>query len=104
MTLICIFMLVPLVLFFGAKGYFKLIEKLHFQRTKTSKITTFLLWIAVSILALLSVFIPIVTIKRLSPELDVKWGVIPLLLSMLLIVIFQKKEIKRLSNILNGRE
>lgn len=102
--LISAFGAVPLILFFMSKYYFILLEKLHSKESASSKLQMFALWLVASLVVFLSAFIPIITIKKVVPGSDVKWGILPLVVSIVLIIIFQKDEIKRIGTLLNARK
>lgn len=103
-TLIGVCFAVPVCLFISAKLYFKAIYNLKLQNTNASKVGMFLLWIAACGIIFLSVYVPIVALRQFMPEVEPMLSVFPLILGALLIGIFQKTEIKKLSNILNERK
>jgi len=98
------FLVIPIILFFVAKYYFSLMEKLHSKGAASSKPLMFFSWLAVSFIVFLSAYIPISILKKEAPNSDIKWGILPLLVSMVLIFLFQRNEIKRIGTLLNVRK
>ena len=99
-----VFLIVPIILFFAAKYYFRLLEKLHDKGAASSKFQMFVLWVVVSFIIFLGAYIPIITLKRQAPGNDLKWGILPLLVSMVLIFVFQRNEIRRVGTLLNAKK
>ena len=95
---------VSLSLFLLAKLYFKAMYSLKLQNTNTSKAGMFLLWMAACGVIFLSVYLPNLALRQSMPEVDPKVSVVPLILGALLIGIFQKSEIKKLSSILDEKK
>ena len=104
MIIASVFMIVPVVLFFVAKYYFRLLEKLHSKGAASSKLQIFALWLVVSFIIFLGAYIPIITLKKEAPGNDLKWGILPLLVSMVLIFVSQRNDIKRVGTLLNAKK
>ena len=104
MIVVSAFLVIPIILFIVAKYYYRLLEKLHSKGAASSKILMFFSWLAVSFILFLSAYIPISILKKESPDSDIRWGILPLLVSMVLVFLFQKNEIKRIGTLLNVRK
>lgn len=103
-SLIVVFLVIPLILFFISKFYFRFLEKLHSVGSASSKIQMFILWLVVCLVIFLSVYVPIELLKKEAPSSDIKLGVLPLIVGVACILFFQKNEIKRVGALLNAKK
>ena len=103
MIIASVFFVVSVGLGFIAKYYFKLLEKLYLKDAASSKLQMSALWLLFCFAIFLRAYIPIIVLKREAPNSDLKLGILPLLVSMIFIFIFQKNDIKRVRTLLNAK-
>lgn len=102
--IIAVFLVVPLMLFFLSKFYFRFLEKLHPIGSASSKIQMFILWLLACLVIFLSVYIPISLLKKEAPSSDLKLGVLPLIVGIGCVLIFQKDQIKKVGALFSAKK
>lgn len=94
---------VTICLYFLAKLYLSTVNSMIRLDSYASKVGLFFLWMAACGVVFLSVYLPVLAIRDSMLEIDPKVSIIPLVVSSIFIVYFQKKEIVKIGKAIDEK-